>query len=352
MFIGQTFSDEDAKDFLINFSKELDSPFEVMKNTKVERFCEGGQSLPLNINNEYVVRIPRSQGCLDEMKKESAITKICAKHIHHTNISNVSIFEYKGLGFAVHKSINGKTMDINERPNNVHYHQLSDKQKDVLAKDLGRFFSEMHQIPIKEMAQFSGNGVDYFQKSNFWGNKNTLLKQGINLSNYIPDDKDDLVCCHNDLHGRNIAIDESKTHVLQGVFDFGMCGINRRSADFVKLYTIDRELARKTMEAYNKISPQQVSIKNADGQFLAWCATNIKMAESLPEEDRKKMMESINIYLDNFKNDRDKELNSKTSKFEKRNKLMELRGLSMREISAPINKTSIDRVYANMQQGR
>ena len=153
-----------------------------------------------------------------------------------------------------------------------------------------------------------------------------MLKYGINLSDYIPQNED-VVCCHNDLHGRNIAIDESKEHVLQGVFDFGVCGCNKRSADFVKLYTIDRELGRKTIEEYNKLSSNKVNIKNVDGQFLAWCAINLQMAEKLLEPNRGKIIESMEKYITHFKNDEYKVQKENNQKFSKINKLQKLRGV-------------------------
>ncbi len=347
MFIDNSFLDEQAKEWLINLSQNNpDFPIRVDKDTLVKRFCEGGQSLPLNINNEYVVRLPKSQATFDEMKRESLITHTCAKYVHNTNISNVDIYENSDYPFAVHKSINGKTMDKEERENNVHYSQLSQKQKQLLAADLASFLYEMHQIPIAENKAIENNYIDYLQSDNFLKNKMTLLKYGINLQNYMPVKDEDMVCCHNDLHGRNIAIDETKDHVLQGVFDFGMCGVNKRSADFVKLYSIDRELGRKTIDEYNKLSPQKVDIKNVDAQFLSWCAVNIQMAEKLPEQDKNKIMSSMERRLGYFKEDVEKQNQKINSNDENVLKIKKLRGQIPSQPKTP-HKTELN--CANME---
>lgn len=313
MFINENFSDAEAKIFLKKVSSEENLPFCVTDNTKVQRFCDGGQSLPLNIGDEIVVKMPKSEETFADMKFEGIATEICSRYVHGTNISTVMVYERDDYSFVTDKLIKGKTMDMGERGNNVHYSQLSEKQKDLLAADLASFLYEMHRIPIDEKGIIPDRynnpdkhkNIRYFDEAQVNENKLTLLGYGINLDRY-PQQEEDLVCSHMDLHGRNIAIDETKDHVLQGVFDFGLCGFNKRSADFVKLYTIDRELGRKTIDAYNKISPQKVDVRNVEGQFLAWCAGNIRKAKELLKnekyaEDGKKIMNVAGMYLANFK---------------------------------------------------
>ena len=154
---------------------------------------------------------------------------------------------------------------------------------------------------------------------------------GINMDSFETGEKnEDLVCCHNDCHGGNMAFNAEKEHVLQGVFDFGMCGINNRSSDFVKLYQIDRELARLTINEYNKLSPQKVNVKNVDKQYLAWLAENLMIPEKNPqlwnEQSRKKLQMAIEKKLIKFKKDLNREKQQEEQKLPGNNKFLKLSG--------------------------
>lgn len=312
--IDKNITDEEVKFILTGLSNKHSLPFVMTKNSVVKRFADGNQSLPLavypdgNDNNEFVVRVPRSQEAIKEMKQDSILSQYLNSHIAKTNIPQVSFIENKeGVFIAIHRSIKGRTMDCIGRADTIHYVNLSEKQKNLLAQDLAVFFNELHQVPIDKNSSLSRSCVKYYDEKSFDMYKEKMKSFGINMENFKTENREDLVCCHNDCHGGNMAFDDKKDHVLQGVFDFGMCGINTRSSDFVKLYQINRELARHTITEYNKISPKKVNIKDVDKQYLAWQVQNLMIAEKLDDKNRQILFTKIKMNLLNFKKDLKKE---------------------------------------------
>lgn len=316
--INKETSDEQAKDILIKMSDENLLPFRMTQKSIVKRFTNGNQSLPLAVypdgkqDNEFVVRMPRSQGAAEEMKQDSLFSQFLNKHIKQTRIPQVLYIEANGnIPIAVHRSIQGKTMNFAGQNDTLHYTDLSPKQKQLLAKDLAVFFMELHKIPIDEQSPIGSSSLKYYHPEHADRYKTLMADLGINMDNFKTDTKDDLVCCHNDCHGGNMAFDINKEHVLQGVFDFGMCGVNNRSSDFVKLYQIDRELARLTINEYNKISSKPVNIKDVDRQYLAWQAENLMLPDKAPEQwnddAKQKLFMAVSKTLIKFKKDLNRE---------------------------------------------
>ena len=312
--INKQTTDEEVKLILTELSNKHSLPFVMTKDSVVKRFADGNQSLPLavypdgNDNNEFVVRVPRSQEAIKEMKQDSILSQYLNSYIKKTRIPQVSFIENNGdFPIAVHRSIKGKTMDCAGQADTIHYVNLSEQQKNLLAQDLAVFFNELHQAPIDEHSSVSRSCVEYYDEKCFDIYKEKMKHFEINMEDFKTETKEDLVCCHNDCHGGNMAFDDKKDHVLQGVFDFGMCGINIRSSDFIKLYQINRELARRTVNEYNKISSKKVNIKDVDKQYLAWQAQNLMIAEKLDDKSKQILLTKIKINLLNFKKDLKKE---------------------------------------------
>lgn len=335
--INRATTDEEAKAILIEISKRGLLPFTMDKNSVVKRFTNGNQSLPLAVypdkskNDEFVVRMPRNDAAAKEMKQDSIFSEYLNSYIKKTKIPNVSYIESEGnIPIAVHRSIQGKTMNFNDQPDTLNYSDLSEDQKKLLAKDIAVFLNELHQIPVDNQSIIPKSDLRYYDPKKSAKYRELMHQFGINMDDFETGKEEDMVCCHNDCHGGNMAFNTEKEHVLQGVFDFGMCGVNNRSSDFVKLYQIDRELARLTIDEYNKISPTKVNIKDADRQYLAWQAENLMLPDKNPqqwnEESIDKLKMAIRKTLFKFKKDIIAEKQQNNTHLSKDNKLLELSG--------------------------
>ncbi len=247
----------------------------VNENSSMELLTATGQFYVIDVNDEYIVRFPKEASLkdgksqsLEDLKAESEITKSISPYINKTKISTISVVDSQ-FPFAVHKKIKGNKLTQKD------FSKLTDEQRSLYAKDLAVFLAELHAVPLDKVIlpdrkEFNFDNTTEIQQT--LGKYDIYLHQNTNQTQ-------DLVCCHNDMHAGNVGVDLSKQHILQGVFDFGMCGVAKRSSDFYKIFGFDKNLCNEVIEQYNKISPQKVDIHNVENQYLSWCAMNIKMAE-------------------------------------------------------------------------
>lgn len=276
----------EAVEKLKNLNSKGKLPFH-FDDKKLKIIREGGQTIPLKAG-EKIIRISKNRGLQswEDMKRESEISNILREQNLTTLTSDVKIFSSEDISFAYHEIVPGDILE--GKKGEEIYSSLTEKQKNFFAKDLAIFFAELHEIPLdtlRNLSPYAGKKItyDYERSSDFDynANKKTLDKFGIDLDNFRTSVTEDKVFCHNDLHGGNLAVDPSREHILNGVFDFGNADINNRSADFIKLCAMDRNLARKTVNEYNKLTNANVSMKEIDYQYLNWMAESIKEFEKI-----------------------------------------------------------------------
>ncbi len=280
-------------------------------NEKIKIIREGGQTLPLKAGSKIIrVSKNREQQSWEDMKRESLISDVLRKQNLQTTVSDVKIFSNDDISLAYHEIVPGDILEGSK--GEKLYKRLSEKQKDFLAEDLAVFFAELHKIPLKDVKNlppYAGKTINYDYEKNpdfdYGANKKRLQKFGIDLDEFRTSLTEDKVFCHNDLHGGNLAVDSSREHILNGVFDFGNADINNRSADFIKLCAMDRNLARRTIKKYNKLTNAGISMKEVDYQYLNWMAESIKMFEnmSLNEEQQAAVTHKFKRDLGMFRSD-------------------------------------------------
>ena len=273
-FDNEDFSVDAAKMIVMASQPRMSHPI-ANRDSSVELLTATGQFYVVDIDDKYIVRFPKKatlkdgkSQSLEDLKAESKITESISPYIHKTKISTVSVVDTE-FPFAAHKKIKGSKLTKND------FYELSDEKKSLFANDLAAFLAELHAVPIDKVKLPDRKDLNFDNTTEI---QQTLDRYEISL-NRKENNKPDLVCCHNDLHGGNIGVDLNKQNILQGVFDFGMCGITERSSDFYKIFDFDKNLCKEVVEQYNKISSQKVDIRDIENKYLSWCAMNIKIAE-------------------------------------------------------------------------
>ncbi len=245
----------------------------VSKDSSIELLTATGQFYVMDVDDKYIVRFPKKatlkdgkSQSLEDLRLESTITTGISPYVSKTKISAVSVVDGE-FPFAVHEKIKGNKLTKKD------FQDLTDEQRSLFARDLAVFFAELHAVPLGKVILPDRKDLNLDNKAEA---QQTLDKYGISLNNKA-NKQQDLVCCHNDIHAGNIGVDLSKPNILQGVFDFGMCGVTERSCDFYKVFDFDKNLCKEVIEEYNKISSQKVDIHDVEDKYLSWCAINIQM---------------------------------------------------------------------------
>ncbi|MDO5386941.1 MAG: aminoglycoside phosphotransferase family protein [Pseudomonadota bacterium] len=292
----------------MNHDKKLPFAFD---NEKIKIISDKGQNYAIKAGAK-LIRVPKdthSQSWKD-LLREKEISKMLKSQNLQTKTSEVYTFSNEDISFAYHDMVPGDILE--GKKGEELYTQLTEEQKNLLAGDLAVFFAELHQIPLDNLNDIPPYGAekisyDYEKRPDFdyVKNKKHLDKFGINLDEFRTPITEDKVFCHNDLHGGNLAIDPEKEHVLNGIFDFGNADINDRSVDFIKICAVDRNLARKTLKEYNKITGANVSMKEVDYQYLNWISASIEKfsQKQLTEEQQQKVFHQFSHDLNMFRVD-------------------------------------------------
>ncbi len=328
--------------------KEGKLPFS-LENCSLKSLRENGQNVPLKAGNK-VLRVPKNgkeSKTWADLERESQVTAMIQKQNLKTKTSDVKIFDTPEICFAYHEIVEGDVLDNKSGENLLA--GLSEKQKDFLAEDLAVFFAELHSIPISEtkgIMPYDGTPISYDYEKNpkfdYSSNKKIMNRFGLDLDDFRTPISQDKVFCHNDMHGGNLAVDTSREHILNGVFDFGNADINDRSADFVKLCAMDRNLARRTVNAYNKISQKPVSMKEVDYQYLNWMAQSIKGFDNmnLTPEQKNIVDHKMKRDLGLFRSDVLKE--KIEAKAPRKDKEIKPQKLSQQQISFLVSSRNVD----------
>lgn len=252
----------------------------------MECYCNGGGSLALkcidNNGTEYAVRFPNTENILNSMLSEMRILQFFQSERIHEKLS-----KELGLGipethyvadnsfpFVWHKAVVGDTLLPTK------YNTLTEKQKNNIAKKIAGFLLVIHackkteQIPQHSiidaflLGQMRLNGFNALRGKLPQNIFNKYSEMKINTD--YPD-----TVCHFDMHGRNMALD-SQTQELVGIFDFGDTCIQKCFLDFYKLSFISRDLTRRVVDEYNKISSVKINLEDVDIAYLCYVSNKLK----------------------------------------------------------------------------
>lgn len=264
---------ETAKQILAEAYNSGKIPFQPKR---IEPYCEGGGSLALKCIDvkglEYAVRFPNKENILNsmlsEMKKLQFLQSEKLSEKSGLDIPETHYVPDDDFPFVWHKAVVGETL----LP--AKYNTLTEYQKVNLAQKIAKFLLAIHAC--KKSAQIPQNRIvnDFvlgqMRLNGFDSLKNRLPQNVFNKYSTmkIKTDYPETVC-HFDMHGRNMALDP-KTKELVGIFDFGDTCIQKCFLDFYKLSFISRNLTRRVVDEYNKLSSVKINLEDVDIAYLCY----------------------------------------------------------------------------------
>ncbi len=229
---------------------------------------QGFDSVAYLVNNEYIFKQSKHNQSRINLKKEIQVLNYLKGKVT-LQIPDIEYYSEE-YGVCGYKEIVGEKLGPDA------YKNMSDKEKDRLAKDIASFLREIHSMPLPRIDGLELNVIEDY-KSDY-----DALKEMI--YNKIPDrskkDIDGLykrilnderisqyekALCHNDLSCNHIIIQNNKA---VGIIDFGDSAVTDKDRDFIYLLEdsgeeIGRELGLRVLEYY-KHSNKDTAIFKAD----------------------------------------------------------------------------------------
>ena len=250
---------------------------------------EGLDSTAYLVNNNYIFKQSKHQEARESLKKEVQVLKYLKGKIS-LQIPEIEYYseEYSVCGY---KEIKGTILTPQI------YNQLSNKEKDDIARDIAAFLKELHSLQLPDIKNLELNVSEDYErdykklKDTIYNSISEEVKKYLdNLYHRILNDerimKYDITLCHNDLSCNHIVINNNK---VIGIIDFGDVAITDRDKDFVYLLEnskeeIGREFGLKVLNYYNHPN-KEIAVLKADLNDEYYPIELIIGGESLGKKD-------------------------------------------------------------------
>ena len=259
---------------------------------------EGYEHYIVEVNNALIFRFAKSEEAKKHLAIEVNLLKFLESKITYS-IPQIKYYFPNEFCFGYHK-IKGNSFS------SEYYKQMDNSQKMQYAKDLAHFLCELHKaLSIENARKIGLTDADWPLKPEELNIRLSILKNEqleqifnkfIKAYQQLIQSSSPVMLVHNDLHPDNILI-TTETKRLSGIIDFTSAAIDNAYHDFRYLHLIDLELVALSIQEYNKISQEQLIIRNA---YLYCMATEFsRLSEALEKNDLTKIIE-IKNRIDNL----------------------------------------------------
>jgi hypothetical protein len=245
---------------LNKFAKIIKRDYPDFSIRSIKSLKSGWDNFVIEINRSYIFRFPKSKNF--KLDKEIKVLK----RLNGKITLEIPLYEFVGKEtlYVGYKKIIGQPLSRNI------VEKLRAKDKNILARDIARFFYEFHlALPINMSRKFGiKKDGQYWRplviKKKVIGRlKNRGLSDFIEfvLDRYLDLNKNNpnLVIAYNDLHGSNMAFDSKKCR-LNGIFDFSDVAVEDVNREFCSLFSLDQKLAYSVIRQYEKLSGRLINI--------------------------------------------------------------------------------------------
>ncbi|OHA21551.1 MAG: hypothetical protein A2849_03975 [Candidatus Taylorbacteria bacterium RIFCSPHIGHO2_01_FULL_51_15] len=226
---------------------------------------EGADNTTIEVNREYVFRFPRKgREHRHSFEEENKVLK-ALRGKTTTRLPEIE-FEGKTYQWSGYKKIPGVQLkDVKE--------ELTDTQREQLAKDAALFLFELHNaLPISEAAEFGlkrprgGPSREKLSDIRQLVNREFpdeemrefLLSSIDRYEHMLGEASPPQGLLHGDFHPGNIVVNPD-TNRLNGVIDFGEVAIGDVYVDFAYQFARDKDFAKAMMEEYSRLSGVEFS---------------------------------------------------------------------------------------------
>lgn len=239
----------------------IESNFVDFKVRDIEYLGEGWRSKAFLVNDEYVFRFPKEESGNKDLQKEIKVLPLLEKVIS----MSIPKFEYIGkqkneFEFVGYKMLSGKIFKADE------FRLLSDKRKEIIAKQVSTFMDEINSFPVERAKELGVLENDFFNDYS-----ETLVEYREKVFPYIDTEIQNYITMkfeeylnncenfkynprliHADLSLDHLIYNESKERI-EGIIDFGDMEIGDSDYDYVYLLEeCGEEFVKKIMKLRNE----------------------------------------------------------------------------------------------------
>ncbi len=208
--------------------------------------------------SSYFFRFPRNDFFSDALVKEYNFCVFLRGKISF-KIPRLKLFYDNGRPYTLHREIKGESLSDC-------YNELSEKEKQKLAKDIVKMVYEFSNINYKEYPDKN------FQKvSNFLDNLSNVSQNGYDIKehDFLKSlEKNHMILSHGDLNPGNLIL---RNHKLVAVIDFAFAGISSEFVDISRIVgRTPSEFKDMIVSAYEKKFQTKIDLENINNLEKTW----------------------------------------------------------------------------------
>ncbi|QMW02358.1 phosphotransferase family protein [Spirosoma foliorum] len=216
----------------------------------------GWDSVAVDIDDRLVFKFPRDPEAIEALRREATMLTVIRPSVT-IQVPDLEFFE-KPVTFSKHTKLKGEPVT---RPQ---YELLGKVAKESLAKDIARFYGELHAIEPDLLRTAGALPIDQWPSPDIilagiqpLLPKNLLPKAQQTLKTWAQLPPDLPIYGFFDGHGRNMAFDYS-TQQLTGIYDFGDAGFGELHEEFIYTSFISKELTADVISHYEQLTGRTI----------------------------------------------------------------------------------------------
>lgn len=224
----------------------------------------GWDSVAVDVDDRFIFKFPRDAEAEEQLLVEARLLDLVRRHVVMP-VPTLEIFEAPRL-FSRHAKLRGDHL-LPE-----HYAALSEAQRDRLAREMARFYAQLHAIPIRDAAHAGAEaGDEWPDPAEIRAGIEPYLDTALlavadrTLDGFagLPADPHGDVFGFFDGHGMNMAFDHG-AGLLNGIYDFGDAGVAALHQEFIHGSITAPDLTARTIAAYEAITGRAICRHRVD----------------------------------------------------------------------------------------
>ncbi|AKD56624.1 phosphotransferase family protein [Spirosoma radiotolerans] len=234
------------------------SSFPQLGEASFTLLTQGWDSIAVDVDDRLIFKFPRDQESVDALRREA--TMLAVVHQQLTLPVPDLVFFDTAQPFSKHTKLKGDHLVT------AQYELLGNQAKQRLAKELARFYGELHAIQPSLLQAAGALPLDPWPTPEVIlagiqpHLSNTLLikaKKILDQWAHLPDDPYGIIYGFFDGHGWNMAFHHDRQQLV-GLYDFGDAGFGELHQEFIYTNFISPDLTGRVMTEYEQLTGRQL----------------------------------------------------------------------------------------------
>ncbi|RUT35008.1 aminoglycoside phosphotransferase family protein [Arsenicitalea aurantiaca] len=235
----------------------------------------GWDSLAIDVDDRFIFKFPRHEQAKRALRMEAALLALIGDRVS-MSVPRPGLEPGPPL-FSFHEKIPGEHLLARD------YARLEEGAKESLARAMGRFYAELHDLPVELMEGAGAGPIEAWMEADaildgamplLPASQREKVQQAMARWAGLGEDPHGDIYGFFDGHGWNMAFDHRRGR-LNGLYDFADSGIGPLQQDFIYSNWISRDLTERIILHYEALTGRRIDRERVALQTAALRLTEL-----------------------------------------------------------------------------